>query len=83
MLVTGANGGIGQAAARALAAAGARVVFAVRDTERGKAAATATPSITEVRELDLASLDSVRAFAAGWNDLIDLLSTTAASRRGR
>ncbi len=32
---------------------------------------------TEVRELDLASLDSVRAFAAGWDGPIDLLINNA------
>jgi len=77
VIVTGANSGIGQAAARALAGAGARVVSAVRDTEKGKAAAAATPGLTEVRELDLASLDSVRAFAAGWDGPIDLLINNA------
>jgi hypothetical protein len=41
--------------------AGARVVFAVRSIEKGAAAAAATPGLTEVRELDLASLHSVRA----------------------
>jgi NAD(P)-dependent dehydrogenase (short-subunit alcohol dehydrogenase family) len=77
VIVTGANSGIGQAAARALAGAGARVVSAVRDTEKGKAAAAAMPGLTEVRELDLASLDSVRAFAAGWDGPIDLLINNA------
>jgi NAD(P)-dependent dehydrogenase (short-subunit alcohol dehydrogenase family) len=77
VVVTGASSGIGRATARALAAAGARVVFAVRNTEKGKAAAAATPGDTEVRELDLASLDSVRAFAAGWDGPIDLLINNA------
>jgi NAD(P)-dependent dehydrogenase (short-subunit alcohol dehydrogenase family) len=77
VIVTGASSGIGRAAARALAAAGARVVFAVRSIERGKAAAAATPGLTEVRELDLARLDSVRAFAAGWDGGIDLLINNA------
>jgi NAD(P)-dependent dehydrogenase (short-subunit alcohol dehydrogenase family) len=77
VIVTGASSGIGLAAARALAAAGARVVFAVRSTEKGRAVATATDGVTEVRELDLASLDSVRAFAAGWAGGIDLLINNA------
>jgi NAD(P)-dependent dehydrogenase (short-subunit alcohol dehydrogenase family) len=77
VIVTGASSGVGQAAARALAAAGARVVFAVRNTEKGKAAAAVTPGTTEVRELDLARLDSVRAFAAGWDDPVDLLINNA------
>jgi len=76
-IVTGANTGVGLATARALAGAGARVVFAVRDIEKGRAAATRTPGETEVRTLDLANLDSVRAFAAGWTDPIDLLINNA------
>src|SRR5581483_646742 len=67
VIVTGANSGIGLATARTLAAAGARVVFAVRSIERGEAAAAATPGRAEVRELDPSRLDSVRAFAAGWD----------------
>ena len=77
VIVTGGSSGIGRAVSHALAAAGARVVFAVRNTEKGRAAATATPGVTEVRELDLASLDSVRAFAAGWDGGIDLLINNA------
>jgi NAD(P)-dependent dehydrogenase (short-subunit alcohol dehydrogenase family) len=76
-IVTGASSGIGQATTRALAAAGARVVLAVRNVEKGKAASSATPGLTEVRELDLARLDSVRSFAAGWDGPIDLLINNA------
>jgi NAD(P)-dependent dehydrogenase (short-subunit alcohol dehydrogenase family) len=76
-IVTGANSGIGRAAARALAAAGARVVLAVRNTEKGASAAADMPGNIEVRPLDLASLDSVRAFADGWNGEIDLLINNA------
>ncbi|GAA2515510.1 oxidoreductase [Winogradskya humida] len=71
-IVTGANSGVGLATARALAGAGARVVSAVRSVGKGRAAGA-----TEVRELDLASLDSVQAFAAGWHDPIDLLINNA------
>jgi len=77
VIVTGANSGIGAAAAEALAGAGAHVVLAVRDTARGNAAAAAIAGETEVRPLDLASLDSVRAFAAGWDGEIDLLINNA------
>jgi NAD(P)-dependent dehydrogenase (short-subunit alcohol dehydrogenase family) len=76
-IVTGASSGIGLATARALAAAGARVVFAVRSIEKGRAAAAATRGSTEVRRLDLASLESIRAFAAGWDGPIDLLINNA------
>src|SRR3984893_11343482 len=77
VIVTGANSGIGRAAARALASAGARVVLAVRDTDKGQAAAGTMPGETEVRRLDLASLASVREFAAGWEGDIDLLINNA------
>jgi NAD(P)-dependent dehydrogenase (short-subunit alcohol dehydrogenase family) len=76
-IVTGANSGIGRAAAHALAGAGARVVIAVRNTDKGQAAAAAMPGETEVRRLDLASLDSVREFAAAWQGDIDLLINNA------
>jgi NAD(P)-dependent dehydrogenase (short-subunit alcohol dehydrogenase family) len=76
-VITGANSGIGRAAARALAAAGARVTLAVRDPEKGRAAAAAMPGDTDVRELDLANLASVRTFAAGWEGDIDLLINNA------
>ncbi|WP_324913850.1 oxidoreductase [Actinophytocola sp.] len=76
-IVTGANSGVGLATARALGGAGARVVFAVRDVEKGRAAAGTTPGETEVRELDLADLGSVRAFAAHWREPIDLLINNA------
>jgi NAD(P)-dependent dehydrogenase (short-subunit alcohol dehydrogenase family) len=76
-VVTGSNSGIGRAAAAALAAKGAHVVLAVRNLDKGHAAAQAMSGSTEVRELDLASLDSIRAFAAGWDGEIDLLINNA------
>ena len=77
VIVTGANSGIGRAAAGALAGAGARVVLAVRDTDKGRVAAATMPGETEVRRLDLASLASVREFAAAWQGDIDLLINNA------
>jgi NAD(P)-dependent dehydrogenase (short-subunit alcohol dehydrogenase family) len=77
VIVTGANSGIGHAAAAALAHAGATVVLAVRDQAKGEAAAATMTGTTEVRPLDLASLDSVRAFAASWQGGIDLLINNA------
>ncbi len=67
-VVTGANSGLGLETVKALAAAGARVVLACRNTEKGQAAlgeirAGDRDADVEVAELDLASLDSVRSFA--------------------
>ena len=76
-IVTGANSGIGRAAARALADSRARVVLAVRDTDKGREAAAAMPGDTDVRRLDLADLASVREFAAAWEGEIDLLVNNA------
>ncbi|MFJ3304369.1 oxidoreductase [Streptomyces sp. NPDC086549] len=76
-VITGANSGIGFAAADALARAGAHVVFAVRDLGRGRAAAAKVTGSTEVRHLDLADLASVREFAEAWRGPIDLLINNA------
>jgi NAD(P)-dependent dehydrogenase (short-subunit alcohol dehydrogenase family) len=77
VIITGANSGIGRAAAGALAGAGARVVLPVRNLDKGRAAAATMPGETEVRELDLASLASVGEFAAAWDGEIDLLINNA------
>jgi NAD(P)-dependent dehydrogenase (short-subunit alcohol dehydrogenase family) len=77
VVVTGASSGIGLHAARAFAGAGARAVLAVRDTKKGAAAAATIPGTTDVLPLDLASQGSVRAFAAAWQDPIDLLINNA------
>ena len=76
-VVTGASSGIGRAAARALAGAGAHVVLAVRDTDKGEAAAATMPGETEVRRLDLADLASIREFAADWAGDVSLLINNA------
>lgn len=68
-VVTGANSGIGFETAAVLAARGAHVVLAVRSLEKGGQAreriraASPNAEIT-IQELDLTSLDSVRAAAA-------------------
>jgi len=84
-VVTGANTGLGLETAKALAARGARVVLAVRNLEKGKEAAAtitaATPGAdVTLQELDLSSLESVRAAAAelrSQHDQIDLLINNA------
>src|SRR6266851_2940782 len=77
VVVTGANSGIGRSAATALAGAGARVILAVRDTTKGQDAAATMPGETEVRPLNLASLSSIREFAADWEGDLDLLINNA------
>ncbi|GAA0956722.1 oxidoreductase [Actinocorallia libanotica] len=77
IVITGANSGIGRAAAAALAAKGARVVLAARDQEKGRTAAAAMSGEVEVRPLDLASLASIRDFAVGMNGAVDVLINNA------
>ncbi|MFE7645484.1 oxidoreductase [Streptomyces phaeoluteigriseus] len=77
-VVTGANSGIGLTTADALTGAGAHVVFAVRDLDRGRTAAATLTGSTEVRRLDLADLSSVREFADAWQGRpLDLLINNA------
>ena len=69
ILVTGANQGIGKAAALALAKQGARVVLVARNPDKGRAAVEAirVASGSDAVELivaDLASLEQVRRAAA-------------------
>jgi NAD(P)-dependent dehydrogenase (short-subunit alcohol dehydrogenase family) len=82
-VITGANSGLGLEAARALAMAGADVVLACRNTDKGREAAESihedAPSAS-VAKLDLADLDSVRGFAerfATQRDGLDLLINNA------
>ncbi|MEW2548554.1 SDR family NAD(P)-dependent oxidoreductase [Streptomyces sp. NPDC047002] len=61
-ILTGGYSGIGIEAAKALTAAGARVVIPARRPDRAREALGDLRG-TEVEELDLGDLDSVRAFA--------------------
>lgn len=79
--VTGANSGLGYQTSLALARKGGHVVLAVRDLEKGAEAverikAEDAEANVEARHLDLADLDSVRAFAAGV-DRLDVLVNNA------
>lgn len=72
-VVTGANSGLGKVTAARLGARGAHVIHAVRDLDRGRAAAG--PG-ADVRRLDLADLRVVREFAATVES-VDLLVNNA------
>ena len=84
-VVTGANGGLGLETARALAAAGADVVMAARNQERATEAkdqiqASVPEAKLTIVELDLGSLDSVKAAAEqilAAHGTIDLLINNA------
>ncbi|MGN5238665.1 MULTISPECIES: oxidoreductase [unclassified Rhodococcus (in: high G+C Gram-positive bacteria)] len=79
-VVTGANSGLGAETTRALAAAGARVVLACRDVEKGEKVAGELGDRVQVRRLDLADLDSVRGFVdalAESHEVIDVLINNA------
>lgn len=84
-VVTGANGGLGLETTRELARKGATVVMGVRNREKAERAvddivAEIPDARLELRELDLASLASVEAFAEGVvneHPAIDLLINNA------
>ncbi len=87
VVVTGANGGLGYHVSLELARRGARVILAARDAGRGQEALDrlleeAPGADAELRSLDLASLDSVRAFAAGVEEPLDLLVNNAGVMAG-
>jgi NAD(P)-dependent dehydrogenase (short-subunit alcohol dehydrogenase family) len=84
-IITGANTGLGLETARALAAAGAQVVLAVRDLDKGAAAVeeigkTAPAGNLALQRLDLSSLSDIRSAAEQLGDQypqIDLLINNA------
>ena len=77
IIITGANSGIGRAAASALSHAGGAVTLAVRDVAKGAAAAASMSGTVVVRTLDLADLSSVRTFADSIDEPIDILIDNA------
>ena len=84
-VITGANTGLGYETAAALAEHGAHVVLAVRNLDKGKDAvaritASSPQADVALQELDLTSLESVRAAAKQLRseyDRIDLLINNA------
>ncbi|UTM37944.1 oxidoreductase [Rhodococcus pyridinivorans] len=78
VVVTGATSGVGEATARALGAAGATVVLAGRNVDRGKRIADEIGPRAEMMSLDLADLSAIRAFADAFADRrIDVLVNNA------
>lgn len=78
-VITGSNSGIGYEAALQLAGKGARVILACRDAERTRAAAvrikeTFANATVDTMHLDLASLASIRAFAAAFAEKYSALN---------
>ncbi|WP_433610261.1 oxidoreductase [Prescottella agglutinans] len=75
-IVTGANSGLGAEAAKALTSAGAHVILACRNVDKGRAVAAPLGERAEVRRLDLTDLASVREFADSV-DTVDVLVNNA------
>ncbi len=75
-VITGANSGLGEQTAKALAKAGAEVILACRNLEKAGRVATEIGPKATVAQLDLADLDSVRTFADGF-DGADVLINNA------
>jgi len=80
-VVTGGSSGIGAETARVLAQAGAEVTLAVRNPVAGQAVADEVEKEigrpVRVGQLDLADLQSVRAFAGQWRGPLHILVNNA------
>ena len=77
VVVTGASSGIGLITAREFANAGAHVIIAVRNIQKGQNAARTMTGDVEVRLLDVSDLTSVRDFATEWTGHLDILVNNA------
>ena len=85
IIITGATSGLGKEATKVLASKGATVVMAVRNTQKAEAVAKQIcgdfPNVKiDIKNLDLGSLASVKAFAEGIiseYDSIDVLINNA------
>lgn len=85
VVITGGASGLGTETARAMASKGAHIVIPARDMAKGESAAGQIRAATgnekiDVMELDLGSMDSIRAFADAFlarYDRIDLLINNA------
>ncbi len=77
VVITGAGGGIGLVTARELARAGAHVALAVRNVDKARRATADMRGDFEFRHLDVADLNSVRAFAQTYTGDIDILINNA------
>jgi NAD(P)-dependent dehydrogenase (short-subunit alcohol dehydrogenase family) len=75
-VVTGANSGLGEVTARALAKVGANVILACRNVDKGREAASKMSGSVVVRRLDLSDLASVREFVSGL-ERVDVLINNA------
>jgi NAD(P)-dependent dehydrogenase (short-subunit alcohol dehydrogenase family) len=77
IIVTGATNGVGLGTAQILTQAGAHVILAVRNTGLGAQRAAEMGGSTEVIELDLADLSSVRSFSDRLDAAVDILVNNA------
>ncbi|TWT05323.1 SDR family NAD(P)-dependent oxidoreductase [Planococcus sp. CPCC 101016] len=84
-IITGGNSGIGFETAKGLLAMGAKIILAVRNTEKGEMARAALLELyateqIEIMQLDLADLQSIQSFAEKFqnsSDQLDLLINNA------
>ena len=79
VVITGANSGLGYQTSRQLAKQGAKIIMACRNADSGNKAAEQirakdADAEVEVRELDLADIDSVKKFASAFSEDYNVLN---------